>query len=34
MNRLGVERAKDGQLIALVELGDDHCATVLPTESR
>ena len=27
MNRLGVERAKDGQLIALVELGDDHCAT-------
>jgi formylmethanofuran dehydrogenase subunit E len=27
MNRLGVERAKDGQLIALVELGEDHCAT-------
>jgi formylmethanofuran dehydrogenase subunit E len=26
MNRLGVERAKDGQLVALVELGDDHCA--------
>lgn len=26
MNRLGVERARDGQLIALVELGDDHCA--------
>ncbi len=27
MNQLGVERAKDGQLLALVELGDDHCAT-------
>lgn len=27
MNKLGVERAKDGQLLALVELGDDHCAT-------
>jgi len=27
MNALGVERAKDGQLLALVELGDDHCAT-------
>jgi formylmethanofuran dehydrogenase subunit E len=27
MNALGVERAKDGQLIALVELGEDHCAT-------
>jgi len=27
MNKLGVERAKDGQLIAQVELGDDHCAT-------
>mgnify|MGYP005832538405 CR=1 FL=1 len=27
MNALGVERAKDGQLVALVELGDDHCAT-------
>ncbi|MGC8866004.1 MAG: FmdE family protein [Bacteroidales bacterium] len=27
MNALGVERAKDGQLIALVDLGDDHCAT-------
>ncbi len=27
MRALGVERAKDGQLIALVELGDDHCAT-------
>jgi len=26
MNRLGVERARDGQLVALVELGDDHCA--------
>ncbi len=26
MNRLGVERAKDGQLLALVELGDNHCA--------
>jgi formylmethanofuran dehydrogenase subunit E len=27
MNKLGVERSKDGQLLALVELGDDHCAT-------
>jgi len=27
MNALGVERAKAGQLLALVELGDDHCAT-------
>lgn len=26
MNRLGVERAQDKQLLALVELGDDHCA--------
>jgi formylmethanofuran dehydrogenase subunit E len=27
MNRLGVERAADGQLVALIELGDNHCAT-------
>ena len=27
MNALGVERAKDGQLLALIELGEDHCAT-------
>jgi len=27
MNALGVERAKDGQLVAFVDLGDDHCAT-------
>jgi len=27
MNALGVERAKDGQIIAFVDLGDDHCAT-------
>lgn len=27
MNKLGVERAKDGQLVALVEIGDNHCAT-------
>jgi formylmethanofuran dehydrogenase subunit E len=26
MSRLGVERATDGQLVALVELGEDHCA--------
>lgn len=26
MNKLGVDRATDGQLIALVELGDNHCA--------
>ena len=26
MNALGVERAKDGQLIALVDLGEGHCA--------
>ncbi len=27
MNALGVERAKDSQLVAFVDLGDDHCAT-------
>lgn len=27
LNALGVDRAKDGQLLALVELGEDHCAT-------
>lgn len=27
MNKLGVERAMDGQIIALVGLGDNHCAT-------
>ena len=27
MNALGADRAKDGQLLALVELGEDHCAT-------
>ncbi len=27
MNKLGVERAKDGQLMAFVDLGDNHCAT-------
>jgi formylmethanofuran dehydrogenase subunit E len=27
MNALQVERAPDGQLVALVELGDNHCAT-------
>lgn len=27
MNALGVERAKDGELLAFVDLGDDHCAT-------
>lgn len=27
MQKLGVERAKDGQLMALIELGEDHCAT-------
>lgn len=27
MNKLGVERAKDGQLLAILELGEDHCAT-------
>lgn len=26
MNRLGVERAKDKELFAVIELGDDHCA--------
>ncbi|PKN58441.1 MAG: tRNA CCA-pyrophosphorylase [Deltaproteobacteria bacterium HGW-Deltaproteobacteria-14] len=26
MNALGVDRAQDGQLVALVELGDGHCA--------
>ncbi len=29
MNALGVERATDGQLLAYVDLGDDHCATCL-----
>ncbi len=27
MNKLGVERAKDGQIMAFVDLGEDHCAT-------
>lgn len=27
MNKLGVERAKDGQLVAFTDLGEDHCAT-------
>ncbi|RMF97794.1 MAG: tRNA CCA-pyrophosphorylase [Candidatus Schekmanbacteria bacterium] len=27
MNKLGVERAKDGQLMAFVEIGENHCAT-------
>ncbi len=27
LEKLGVERAKDGQLAALVEIGVDHCAT-------
>jgi formylmethanofuran dehydrogenase subunit E len=27
MNKLGVDRAKDGQLMALVEVGENHCAT-------
>jgi len=27
MNALGVERAKDGQLVAFIDLGEDHCAT-------
>jgi formylmethanofuran dehydrogenase subunit E len=27
MNKLGVDRAKDGQLVALVEIGEHHCAT-------
>lgn len=27
MNALGVQRASDGQLLALVELGEAHCAT-------
>ncbi len=27
MEALGVERAKDGQLMALVEIGEEHCAT-------
>ncbi len=27
MNKLGVERAKDSQLVAILELGDNHCAT-------
>jgi formylmethanofuran dehydrogenase subunit E len=27
LNALGIERAKDGQIVAFVDLGDDHCAT-------
>jgi formylmethanofuran dehydrogenase subunit E len=27
MNALGVDRACDGQLVALVEIGENHCAT-------
>lgn len=27
LNALGLERAKDGQIVAFVEIGDDHCAT-------
>lgn len=27
MNALGVERARDAQILALIELGEDHCAT-------
>lgn len=27
MNKLGVERATDGQILAFVDLGEDHCAT-------
>lgn len=27
MNKLGVDRAKDGELVALIEIGDNHCAT-------
>jgi formylmethanofuran dehydrogenase subunit E len=27
MNALGVSRAKDGELVAILELGDNHCAT-------
>lgn len=27
MNALGVERAMDGQIVAFVDLGEDHCAT-------
>jgi len=27
MNKLGVDRATDGQLMALVEIGEGHCAT-------
>jgi formylmethanofuran dehydrogenase subunit E len=27
LDKLGAERAKDGQLIAVIEIGQDHCAT-------
>jgi formylmethanofuran dehydrogenase subunit E len=27
LDKLGTERAKDGQLIAVIEIGQDHCAT-------
>jgi formylmethanofuran dehydrogenase subunit E len=27
LNALGLDRAQDGQILALIDLGDDHCAT-------
>lgn len=27
MNALGLDRAKDGEIVAFVDLGEDHCAT-------
>ena len=27
LNKLGIERAKDGQIAAIVEIGENHCAT-------
>ena len=32
MNKLGVERAPDGQLLAILELGERHCATCFADE--
>ncbi len=27
LNKLGIERAADGQIVAIVDIGDNHCAT-------
>ncbi|MDZ7763707.1 MAG: hypothetical protein U5K00_04680 [Melioribacteraceae bacterium] len=34
MNKLGVERAKDGQILAFVDLGEDHSQLAMQTDFR